>query len=130
MSVFTDAELQYLAGGERRLAHVATVGKDGMPHVVPVGFTYRAEHDAIDIGGHDFERTKKYRDVMRSGRAAVVVDDIVSVEPWHARGIEVRGRAETLRGPHPLIRIHPERIVSWGLESGRFGERRARSVKR
>lgn len=36
MSAFTDSELRYLLG-ERRLARVATVGKDGTPHVVPVG---------------------------------------------------------------------------------------------
>jgi pyridoxamine 5'-phosphate oxidase family protein len=115
MSVFTDAELAYLTGG-RRLARVATVGKDGTPHVVPVGWSYNAELDTVDIGGHDFERTKKFRDVARSGRAAVVVDDIASVDPWHVRGVEVRGRAEAIPGPRPLIRIRPERIVSWGLD--------------
>ena len=114
MSAFSDAELTYLTG-ERRLARVATVGKDGTPHVVPVGFAYNAEHDTIDIGGHDFERTKKYRDVRRSGRAAVVVDDLPSVDPWHVRGVEVRGRADAIPGERPLIRIHPERVVSWGI---------------
>lgn len=29
---------------------------------------------------------------------------------------EVRGRAEALAGDQPLIRIHADRIVSWGLE--------------
>jgi hypothetical protein len=28
--------------------------------------------------------------------------------------VEVRGRAETIALPTPLIRIHPERIISWG----------------
>jgi pyridoxamine 5'-phosphate oxidase family protein len=115
MSVFSAAELDYL-GGDRRLARVATVGKDGTPHVVPVGFRYNAEHDSIDIGGHDFGRTKKYRDVERHGRAAVVVDDLASTDPWRPRGIEVRGRAEAIDGARPLIRIYPERIVPWGLE--------------
>jgi pyridoxamine 5'-phosphate oxidase family protein len=115
MSVFSAAELDYL-GGDRRLARVATVGKDGTPHVVPVGFRYNAEHDSIDIGGHDFGRTKKYRDVERHGRAAVVVDDLASTDPWRPRGIEVRGRAEAIDGDRPLIRIYPERIVPWGLE--------------
>jgi hypothetical protein len=31
----------------------------------------------------------------------------------------VRGRAEAIDGPGSLIRIHPERIVSWGLAGGR-----------
>jgi pyridoxamine 5'-phosphate oxidase family protein len=115
MSVFSAAELDYL-GGDRRLARVATVGKDGTPHVVPVGFRYNAEHDSIDIDGHDFGRTKKYRDVERHGRAAVVVDDLASTDPWRPRGIEVRGRAEAIDGDRPLIRVYPERIVPWGLE--------------
>ena len=116
MSAFTDDELRYLRG-ERRLARLATVGKDGTPHVTPVGWKYNPEHDTIEIGGYSMERTKKYRDVVRTGRAAVVIDDVVSVSPWKVRGVEIRGRAETVHQPAPLIRIHPERIRSWGLES-------------
>lgn len=112
MSVFTEAELRYL--GERRLARVATVGKDGTPHVTPVGWSFNAERDTIDIGGTELEKTKKYRDIQRGGRAAVVIDDNPSVDPWRVRGIEVRGPAEALAQPKPLIRIRPERIISWG----------------
>jgi pyridoxamine 5'-phosphate oxidase family protein len=114
-SAFTAAELRYLS--ERRLGRLATAGKDGTPHVAPVGWSYNREHDAIEVGGRDFARSKKYRDVARSGRAAIVVDDLASVDPWRPRGIEVRGSAEVLDDP-PRIRIHPERVVSWGLESG------------
>jgi len=115
MSAFTDDELSYLLG-ERRLARVATVGAGGTPHVVPVGWSFNAELDAIEIGGHDFTRTKKFRDVQRHGRAAVVIDDLASTEPWRPRGIEVRGPAEAVGAPRPLIRILPERIVSWGVD--------------
>lgn len=114
MAEFGEAELAYLRG-ERRLGRLATVGNDGTPHVVPVGWGYNERHGSIDVGGRDFERTKKYRDVQRSGRAAFVVDDLASTNPWRPRGVEVRGRAEALGGERPLIRIHPERIVSWGL---------------
>ncbi len=113
MSAFSDSELDYLVG-ERRLARVATVGEDGTPHAVPVGFSYNAQHDTIDIGGRSMERTKKFRDVQRSGRAAVVIDDLASTDPWRPRGVEVRGRAEALDGP-AVIRIHPDRVRSWGL---------------
>jgi len=123
VSVFSDAELTYLQG-ERRLARLATVGRDGTPHVVPVGWSYNSALDTIDIGGRSLERTKKYRDVSRSGRAAVVIDDLASINPWRPRAVEIRGRAEALGQPAPLIRIHPERIVSWGLE----GERQSRRV--
>ena len=51
MSVFTEAELQYLRGG-RQLGRIATVGADDTPHVVPVGWIYNAARDAIDVGGH------------------------------------------------------------------------------
>ena len=116
MSAFTDSELAYLVG-KRRLARVATVGQDGTPHVVPVGFSYNAELDTVDIGGRNNERSKKYRDVQRSGRAAVVVDDLASTDPWRPRGVEVRGRAEAVDAPAPVIRIYPERVRSWGLDT-------------
>jgi pyridoxamine 5'-phosphate oxidase family protein len=124
MSVFTEEELRYLLG-ERRLGRLATVGKDGTPHVTPVGWTYNAELGTIDIGGHDMANTKKYRDVRHTGQAAVVVDDVLP--PWRPRGIEVRGQAEAVNGERPLIRIRPGRIVSWGI-SERHGHS-ARSVR-
>ena len=119
MSRFTDRELDYLRSG-RRLGRIATVGRDGTPHVVPVGWSYNAEHDTIDVGGYDFETTKKFRDARRTGRAAIVIDDLASTDPWRPRAVEVRGRAETLTTPRPMIRIHPERIVSWGIDEGRL----------
>lgn len=126
MSVFTEEELRYLTG-ERRLARLATVGKDGAPHVTPVGWAYNAELDTIDIGGHGMANTKKFRDARRTGRAALVVDDLASTDPFRPRGIEVRGRAEAIEEPEQAIRIHPERIVAWGIDSG--GSRRnSRSV--
>ena len=57
MSAFSESELQYLDNG-RRLARIATVGPDGTPHVVPVGFSYSPEFDAIEVRGHNFGRTK------------------------------------------------------------------------
>jgi pyridoxamine 5'-phosphate oxidase family protein len=125
MSAFSDEELAYLLQ-ERRLGRIATVGAEGTPHVVPVGWTYNAEHDAIDVGGHRFARTKKFRDVKRTGRAAIVVDDLESTNPWHPRGVEVRGRAEAIDGRRPLIRVHPDRVVSWGLSASA----RSRSARR
>src|SRR5215472_4470471 len=114
MSSFTPEELAYLQG-ERRLARIATVGRDGTPHVVPVGWAYNTDLDTVDVTGHDFAATKKYR------------DDVLP--PWQPRGIEVRGRAEALSQPQPMIRIHPERIVSWGLQPARPDLRQARNVR-
>jgi pyridoxamine 5'-phosphate oxidase family protein len=117
MSVFTEAELAYMVGG-RQLGRIATVGRDGTPHVVPVAWIYNAVRDTIDIGGHELELTKKFRDVARSGRVAFVIDDVGTTDEWHPRGIEVRGRGEAIALPTPLIRVHPERIISWGLVRG------------
>jgi pyridoxamine 5'-phosphate oxidase family protein len=123
VSAFSDAEIAYL--GSQRLGRLATVGTDGMPHVVPVAFRYNPDADAIDIGGHDFAKRKKFRDVQGTRVAALVVDDVLP--PWEPRAVEVRGEAVTLetggkaimeRFDDPIIRITPRRIVSWGLEDG------------
>ena len=124
-SIFSEAELDFLYG-QQRLGRVATVGADGTPHVAPVGWAHNAQFDTIDVTGHGLEQTKKFRDVERTGRAAIVIDDLASVSPWRPRAVEVRGRAEALRAPEALIRIHPERIISWGLGPGRS----ARTVTR
>lgn len=134
-SVFTAGEIAYLQS--QRLGRLATVGPDGQPHVVPVGFRYNPDQDAIDIGGVDgFAQRKKYRDVQRSRRAAFVVDDVASVDPWTVRGIEIRGAAEVLASggkdvmpifDDEIIRIRPRRIVSWGID-GPMDSANARSV--
>ncbi len=123
MSVFTDKEIDYLAG--QRLGRIATVGPDGQPHVVPTSFRYNAEHDAIDVGGLRMSQTKKLRDVQRTGRASIVIDDVLP--PWQPRMIEVRGTAAVLpeggkalneRFDDTIVRIQPTRVVSFGIDSG------------
>ena len=125
MTVYTEAELAFLQG-ERRLAHVATVGKDGTPHVTPVGmWSVDPDSGVVEVTGHSFAATKKFRDVARGGRAAIVVDDVLP--PWRPRGVEIRGHAEAVDGPQPSIRIRPTRIVAWGLDDT-GGARNARDV--
>src|SRR5881275_3381209 len=89
MSIFSAEEIDYMAS--QRLGRIATVGPDGQPHVVPTSFRYNAEHDAIDVGGMRMSRTKKLRDVQRTGRASIVIDDVLP--PWQPRMIEIRGTA-------------------------------------
>lgn len=132
MSVFTDSELEYLAS--QRLGRIATVGPDGQPHVVPTSFRHNPGHDAIDVGGMRMSQTKKLRDVRRSGRASIVVDDVLP--PWQPRMIEIRGTAEVVpdggkafgeRFEDTVVRIHPTRIISIGINPGEQGTT-ARSV--
>ena len=124
MSAFTPEEVDYLRS--QRLGRLATVGAGGQPHVVPVAFRYNSERDTIDIGGHDFARRKKWRDVLANPRVAFVVDDIASVDPWRVRGIEIRGEAEALSSggkeimpffDDEMFRIHARRVRSWGLDA-------------
>ncbi len=105
MSVFTEAEIEYLAS--QRLGRIATVGADGQPHVVRMS------------------QTKKLRDVQRTGRATIVVDDVQP--PWQPRMIEIRGTAEvSAEGGKALgdafedtiVRIRPTRIISFGINPG------------
>jgi pyridoxamine 5'-phosphate oxidase family protein len=128
MNAFTDAELAYLQG-ERRLARLATVGPDGTPHVTPVGmWSVDPDTGDVEVTGHGLAATKKFRDVARTGRAAIVVDDVLP--PFRPRGVEIRGHADALTDPQPRIRIHPERIIGWGLEDPDAGPgcRHARNV--
>jgi pyridoxamine 5'-phosphate oxidase family protein len=123
MSVFTDKELEYLAG--QRLGRIATVGPDGQPHVVPTSFRHNPERDTIDVGGFRMSQTKKLRDVQRTGRASIVVDDVLP--PWEPRMIEVRGTAVVVpdggkalneRFEDTIVRIQPTRIIAFGIDSG------------
>ena len=136
MSAFSDAEISYLK--TQRIGRLATVGSNGQPHVVPVGFRYNPDKDAIEIGGHSgFAKRKKYRDVLQNPRVAFVIDDVPSVNPWTVRGIEIRGQAQVLEnggtelGPGfdpQMFRIRPSRIISWGIDSKDFRQQSARSV--
>ncbi len=122
MSKFTPEEIAYLQS--QRLGRLATVSEKGELHVVPVGFRYNPEHESIDIGGHNIAPTKKYRDAVRYGRVAFVVDDVLP--PWKPRMIEIRGTVEGLREggkeivesfSPDILRITPTRIISFGLNS-------------
>ena len=120
MNRFTPQEQEYLHS--QRLGRMATIDRKGDLHVVPVGFRYNPELDTIDIGGHNIAETKKYRDALRHGRLAFVVDDVLP--PWKPRLIEVRGTVEGLaeggkdinQGFRPeILRLTPTYIVSIGI---------------
>ncbi|HZC19275.1 MAG TPA: PPOX class F420-dependent oxidoreductase [Rubrobacteraceae bacterium] len=117
--------MEYLSS--QRLGRLSTVNASNEPRVVPVAFRYNEDLDTIDIGGHNLARSKKFRDAKRNGRAAFVVGDVLPT--WQARGIEVRGRAEVFseggNEVNPgfeaaLARIHPARIVGWGIDTDAY----------
>lgn len=123
MSEFTQAQLDYLAG--QRLGRLATVDETNAPQNNPVGFRIAAD-GTVTIGGFDLARTRKFRNIRTNEQVAFVVDDLASVDPWLVRGVEIRGRAEALTDIEPdqpwmsreCIRIHPDRILAWGIDDG------------
>lgn len=119
---FTQTELDYLL--TQRLGRLATAQPDGTLQVNPVGFTWNADTGTIDIGGYNMAASRKFRNVADNGRVAFVVDDIVSTQPWRVRCLEIRGLGEAIEVPAgsapgsdgAIIRIHPRRIISFGID--------------
>lgn len=121
-SALSPAQIDYLS--TQRLGRLATTGADHKPHVVPTSFRYNADLGTIDCGGRRVAQTKKYRDVQANPWAAIVIDDLASVDPWRPRMLEIRGRAEAIPaggagfGPgfgEAFIRIHPEKVNTFGI---------------
>lgn len=120
----TPAERDYLAS--QPLGRLATRRPDGSLQNNPVGFRYNEQTGTIDIAGRALATTRKFHNVAANGAVALVVDDVVSRDPWTVRGVEIRGHAEALVDQTPissytspeLIRIHPRRVISWGIGAG------------
>ena len=131
MSAFTDAEIEFV--NSQRLGRFATVGADGMPHVMPVAVFYDPDAGALVIGADAefgeavMSSSKKFRDAQARPKVAVVIDG-----PG-PRILEVRGQAEThldggedagrrlgapFRFAAAWIRVRPHRIVAVGLNGG------------
>jgi pyridoxamine 5'-phosphate oxidase family protein len=118
----TDIERAYLR--DQPLGRLATVDVNGAPQNSPVGVFLDEESGDIVIGGHAMGATRKFRNVQSNPHVAVVVDDLLSTDPWTVRGLEVRGTALALSDMDPpvpfmsreIIRITPTWVASWGLD--------------
>ena len=73
---FSPAEIAYLTG-ERRLGRLASIQPDGMPHLVPLGWSYNPELGTIDISGRNFAATRKFHNTQHNPQVAFLVDDVV-----------------------------------------------------
>lgn len=125
--VFTEKERAFLDNAV--LGRVATVNARGEPRVTPVGFRLNHEHNLIEIGGHGVTSTRRWKDLQQNPNIALVVDELVSTDPWTVRGIQIRGVARLMEtggdrlGPgfsREAIHVYPRRITSWGVESDGF----------
>jgi pyridoxamine 5'-phosphate oxidase family protein len=128
----TDEEVAYLQS--QRLARIATVAPDGQPDVVPVGFEF--DGTFLYVGGMDPARTRKFLNVQAGNpKVALVVDDLVSTQPWTPRYLRIYGTAELLErqgqfGSAPYVRITPTISWSWNLEGLPFSHDREVVVHR
>jgi nitroimidazol reductase NimA-like FMN-containing flavoprotein (pyridoxamine 5'-phosphate oxidase superfamily) len=129
---FSKSEERFLKKNE--MGRFATISPDGMPHVVPVCYLY---HNGKLLVATDYG-TKKYRNLLRNDRVALVVD---VYRP--NRGVLVQGEGKIVEagpefreayalfykkfswvradpwkeGEAPFVRIEPTGKVSWGLAS-------------
>jgi pyridoxamine 5'-phosphate oxidase family protein len=124
---FSDEEIAYLQS--QPVARLATVNEDGQPDVVPVAFELDGSHIWFGGVGPGVARTRKFRNIG-AGRTkvALVVDDLVSIEPFIARALRVYGDAEPpiervgMVGPGLYSRITPRVSWSWNLAGEPAGE--------
>jgi pyridoxamine 5'-phosphate oxidase family protein len=126
-SLFSEAEVSYLK--TQRLARIATASLKGTPEVSPVGFEFDGKY--FWVGSHSkdiFSRTRRYRNITGgNSRVSIVIDDLVSVDPWRPRGVKVSGKAEVMEhkgifGEGRYIRISPVVSASWGIEPPKGNE--------
>jgi pyridoxamine 5'-phosphate oxidase family protein len=124
---FTAEELAYLRS--QPLARLATVSRDGQPDVVPVSFEFDGSCFWVGGSGASVLTTRKVRNVMAGGHeVALVIDDMVSFEPFIARGIRIYGVADApmqrngIVGPGHYVRIAPATSWSWNMDGEPVGD--------
>lgn len=122
---FNESEKQYLF--DHPLGRLATIGPSGAPMNHPVMCWLNADTGTLDIGGPNLRTSRKARNIAADPRVAIVIDDIADepVGPGGqlGRGLEIRGHAELVAVPRPMmedfsneiLRIWPHRIRSWNV---------------
>jgi pyridoxamine 5'-phosphate oxidase family protein len=118
----TDTERAYVQS--QPLGRLATVDGNGAPQNNPVGVFLDEDTGDIVIGGGAMGASRKFRNILANARVALVIDDLVSMNPWTVRGLEIRGTAVALSDVDPpvpfmsreVIRITPHWIAAWGLD--------------
>jgi pyridoxamine 5'-phosphate oxidase family protein len=124
---FTDKEIAYLQS--QPLARLASIGADDQPDVVPVGYEFDGTVFWVGGVGGSVLETRKFRNIQ-AGRqkVALVIDDLVSFDPFIARGIRIYGEADGpvertgMVGPGFYLRITPSTSWSWNMASEPVGD--------
>jgi hypothetical protein len=133
----TEAERDAFLAAERT-CRVASVGRDGSPHVTPLWFAW----DGSSVWLTSIVRSQRWADLQRDRRVSVIVD--AGVGFGELRGVEIRGAVDVVGevprtgedvpelevperlfadkyaggrihhdGRHAWLRVTPSKIVSW-----------------
>lgn len=123
---FTEQEIAYLRS--QPLARVSTVAADGQPDAVPLAFEFDGTYFWVGGAGPSVTATRKFRNIgAGNSKVALVVDDLVSTDPFIARGIRVYGEATGpverigIVGPGVYLRITPTVSWSWNMDGEPVG---------
>jgi pyridoxamine 5'-phosphate oxidase family protein len=128
--MFSKKEIEYLKS--QHLARISTVSpKDLQPDVSPVGFDFDGEY--FYVSGINLSKTRKYKNVLKNNKVALVIDDLETIDPWAPRGIRIYGTADivarqggymdgghSFSSPLSYIRIRPLQKWSWGVDGPVF----------
>ncbi|NUP19341.1 MAG: PPOX class F420-dependent oxidoreductase [Streptomyces sp.] len=117
---FTDEEISYLYANP--LARLASLCAGEQPDVVPVALEFDGARFWVGGPRPEVLATRKFRNVGHGrDKVAFVVDEMISVQPFIARGIRVYGVADGpvervgMVGPGHYLRITPALSWSWNL---------------
>ena len=124
---FTDEEIAYMRS--QPLARLATLSADGQPDLVPVAFEFDGTVFWVGGTGPSVVHTRKFRNVRAGNhKVALVIDDLVSLDPFVARCVRVYGRADEpiervgLVGPGLYMPITPTVSWSWNMAGEPAGD--------
>jgi PPOX class probable F420-dependent enzyme len=96
----TDAEiLEFLTEGSKIL-QVATIGRDGMPHLAPMWYVM----DGDRIVFRSFTKSQKIVNLMRDPRLSVLTEEGDSYA--RLRGLSIRANAELITDPDYIVKIY------------------------
>ena len=104
----------------RPVCRVAATASDGHPHISPLWFVW----DGGALWLNSLVRSRRWADVVKQGRLAVVVDE-GGYDFLALRGVELRGPAEVVgevpRTGEPFGELaEPERLFGEKYAGGRF----------
>lgn len=81
---------------ESRVAHTATVGEDGAPHVVPLWFVW----DGSSLWVNSLKRSRRAKDLAAGSRVSVCID--AGIEYGELRGVTFDGHFELVEDESAL----------------------------